>query len=201
MSSQIKAAVVLGSVRPGRLGIRAANYLMNQLKKRQTFEPTFIDPLDYQIGLEEKPLHHYAANETIPVGLKKLGEIMKIQDAFFLVSPEYNHTPGPALLNLLDHFPLSFFSGKTSGIFTYSIGPFGGSRAALALRSMMGEVGALSVSPMVHMTKIHESNQNGIYEDLEMNRLLQMGTDRLINHVEWVSTAFKTQREKFGPPQ
>jgi len=37
-----------------------------------------------------------------------------------MVTPEYNHAPGPALLNLLDHFGSSTFSFKPSVIVSYS---------------------------------------------------------------------------------
>ena len=58
---------------------------------------------------------------------------------------EYNHTIPPALANLLDHFLEEYFY-KPSAIVCYSVGAFGGVRAAIALRAMLGETSGMSSS-------------------------------------------------------
>ncbi|MFP7721446.1 NADPH-dependent FMN reductase [Lysobacter sp. A3-1-A15] len=52
-----------------------------------------------------------------------------------MVSPEYNHSMSPASSDLLNHFPGSAFAFKPSLIATYSSGQWGGTRAAVNMRT------------------------------------------------------------------
>ena len=59
--------------------------------------------------------------------------------------------------NTLNHFGSSLFSYKPSAaIVSYSAGQWGGTRAALALRAPLSELGCLPVSAMVHIPRAHE---------------------------------------------
>jgi hypothetical protein len=73
-----------------------------------------------------------------------------------MVTPEYNHSPSPALLNTLNHFGSSLFSFKPSAIVSYSQGQWGGARAAAGLRPFLSELGCLPVSAMVHVPHAHQ---------------------------------------------
>jgi NAD(P)H-dependent FMN reductase len=64
---------------------------------------------------------------------------------------EYNHAPAPALLDTLNHFGSSSFAFKPSCIVTYSAGQWGGTRAAVGLRTVLSELGCLPVSAMIHI--------------------------------------------------
>jgi NAD(P)H-dependent FMN reductase len=199
--SKIKAAIVLSTVRPGRLGPRAAKYLANQINKRNTFDITIIDPVDYKIALDEKPMFLMGPDDDPSSALKKLNSVLQEQEAYFIVSAEYNHTPPPPLLNLFDHIGQSTFSHKPAGIFTYSSGPYGGARAAVILRNFLSGIQMLTVAPMVCMTSIGDSSEEGKFKDEKLNGLLDLGTKRLIDHVEWTANAFKSHSEKIKGPQ
>ncbi|EOD35847.1 hypothetical protein EMIHUDRAFT_362861 [Emiliania huxleyi CCMP1516] len=73
-----------------------------------------------------------------------------------MVTPEYNHAPSPALVNILNHFGSSVFSFKPSAIVSYSQGQWGGCRAAVGLRPILSELGCLPVSAMVHVPRAHQ---------------------------------------------
>jgi hypothetical protein len=72
----------------------------------------------------------------------------KPQDCFLIVSPEYNHSVPPALAGLMGTFGGSNYTLKPSAIVTYSPGPWGGMRAAVALRPFLSELGCLPVSKL-----------------------------------------------------
>ena len=72
-----------------------------------------------------------------------------------MLSPEYNHSLSPALSHLLNHFGSSSYSYKPSLIVTYCQGQWGGARAAMAMRSYLGELGCIAVSAMIHVPKAH----------------------------------------------
>ena len=80
------------------------------------------DPLEMQVPLLVKPLHHYRDRAEAPAWLKEADRKLCEADAVIVVSAEYNHSIPPALSNLLDHFPGSSFSYKPSGIVCYSMG-------------------------------------------------------------------------------
>jgi len=80
------------------------------------------DPLEMQVPLLVKPLHHYRDRADAPSWLKEANRRLSEADAVVVVSAEYNHSIPPALSNLLDHFPGSSFSYKPSGIVCYSMG-------------------------------------------------------------------------------
>ena len=58
-----------------------------------------------------------------------------VDDAFILVTPEYNGSYTPALKNLLDHYPKQHH--KAFGIATASPGALGGIRAAMQLQQLV----------------------------------------------------------------
>lgn len=60
-----------------------------------------------------------------------MGKKLQAADCFIFVTPEYNHFPGMALINTLNHFSLKTWGFKPSGIVSYSIGAGGGVRAAM----------------------------------------------------------------------
>jgi len=80
------------------------------------------DPLEMQIPLLAKPLHHYREETEAPEWLTEANHKLSEADAVVVVSAEYNHSISPALSSLLGHFPGSSFSYKPSGIVCYSMG-------------------------------------------------------------------------------
>jgi chromate reductase len=149
----MKALLFLGSRRastppqPKRLGERVCAFLSAHLASR--FETALIDPLDFAPAAVFKPVFAYAESSK-PEDLAALERQIVEADAYVMVSPEYNHSMGPALADLLNHFPSSAFAFKPSLIATYSSGQWGGTRAALNMRSYLSELGCLPVSAMLH---------------------------------------------------
>lgn len=201
MSDKLKAVLIIGSVREGRQADKVVKYFKKFLEQRGGFELTIVDPLEYKINLEDKLFHHYQKDEKIPEHMVKLSKILNESDAFFVLSSEYNHAPQPALLNLMDHFPISTYAFKPSGIITYSGGPYGGSRAAFALKPFLSEIGCNSVSPQVHFSSIWEADQDGNPKEEKAQGYLKFQFEKLVNHVEWYGKALKTQREKGDLPK
>jgi len=120
------------------------------------------------------------------------------------VTPEYNHSPSPALMNVLNHFGSSTFSFKPSAIVTYSAGQWGGTRAGVALRTTLSELGALPVSAMIHIPKAQEViNRDGsIVVTSEANdeeERWQKYCSRTFSQLEWWAVAARNHREVVDP--
>ncbi|KAJ1488355.1 flavoprotein-like protein, partial [Baffinella frigidus] len=103
-----------------------------------------------------KPHFAYAQGKA-PEVLETLAGLVASADCYVMVTPEYNHAASPALMNTLNHFGSSLFSFRPSAIVSYSMGQFGGVRAAANLRPFLSELGCLPVSAMVHVPHAHEA--------------------------------------------
>src|SRR5262249_33218793 len=138
----LSVAVLLGSVRRDRMGIRAANLVANELRQRGHVVH-LVDPLELQLPLLDRMYKEHPSGEA-PEPLERLATLYRSVDGFLVVSGEYNHGIPPALKNLLDHFLEEYF-WRPSGIVCYSAGGFGGVRAAMQLRMTLAELGMPSI--------------------------------------------------------
>lgn len=149
----MKVLVFLGSRRassppnPPRLGERVARHLVGEASK--TFDVVLVDPLTLPLEPVFRPVFARPAAE-VPTSMATLHAQIRTANAYVMVSPEYNHSPSPALTDLLNAFPSSAFAFKPSLIVTYSSGQWGGTRAAVGLRTFLSELGCLPVSAMLH---------------------------------------------------
>mmetsp|Transcript_23862 Transcript_23862/g.56092 ORF Transcript_23862/g.56092 Transcript_23862/m.56092 type:complete len:256 (-) Transcript_23862:84-851(-) len=203
-SRALNIAVITGTTRtspPPRpiLGPRVSSYICQTLEDRG-HSVSVIDPRALQIPLLEKPHFAYAPSQ-IPTQLAELHAILVKADAYVAITPEYNHAPSPALLNILNHFGSSVFSWKVSAIVSYSAGQWGGSRAALALRPVLSELGCLPVSALVHVPNagsVFDEDGSVIGDEEEAVKWLGY-VSRCISQLEWWGDAAKAHRSVVDP--
>lgn len=189
----LKIAVIYGSVRKNRQGIKAARFVVKKLEERK-HEVTLIDPLEYKLPLLEKMYKEYEKGKA-PKILEKLRKILKDADAYVIVSAEYNHSVPAALKNIVDHFMEEYFF-KPGLIVCYSAGPFGGSRVSLSWRAILPEVGIISVPSTFLVPKVQNSfDEKGNPLDESYNERIKKPLDEL----EWYANALKVARGKKTP--
>lgn len=190
---KLKIAVIYGSVRTERVGIRAAKAIANSIKE-MGHEATLIDPLEYKLPLLDKRYSDYEKGKA-PKLMEKLSQILSDSDAYVIVSGEYNNSIPPALKNLLDHF-YSEYQFKTSGIVTYSMGPFGGVRNLPNMRAIMGELGAPSIGAHFPIPSVHTAfDENGKPADPKYSERAA----KFLKQLEWHATALKKARAEGLP--
>ena len=107
----MKVAVILGSVRPYRMGPRVGKMVLAELEKRG-HQSTLFDPAEIKLPLLEKPLHWHAPNEEKPQILVQTYESLKSHDAFIIVTPEYNFKLVGKIFILLLFFNLKLASSS-----------------------------------------------------------------------------------------
>ena len=98
----LNTAVVYGSARRARQGIKAARFIVRQLEARG-HTVTLIDSEEQQLPLLDLMYKEYDAGSA-PAAMEAIAETFRIADGFIIVSGEYNHSVPAALKNLLDHF-------------------------------------------------------------------------------------------------
>jgi len=186
-----KIAIIVGSVRRDRQGIKVARWFQKKLKERN-HTVFFVDPLELHLPILDRM---YKEMTDPPQKLKELREMIKEADGYIPVTPEYNHSISSALKNTLDYFLEEYFF-KPSAIVSYSVGGFGGITAAQQLRIIFAELGAPSISSSFTISRV----QNVFAEDGE---LIDTNYDkrafRFLDEFEWYIEAFKNQREKGTP--
>ncbi|MEQ9593088.1 MAG: NAD(P)H-dependent oxidoreductase [Cyclobacteriaceae bacterium] len=186
-------ALIYGSVRSERKGIRAALFLKKQLEVRG-HKVHFIDPLVDSLPLLDKMYKEYKNNDA-PEIMEKIATQLRDADGFVVVSGEYNHSIPPALKNILDHFQKEYFF-KPSAIASYSAGRFGGVRAAVHLRVILAELGTPSIPSILPLPKVGSTfDDSGNTEE----EFVHKSAKKFLDEYEWYLDALKTQREKGTP--
>ena len=159
MKKKLKFAIIYGSTRRKRLGIRLVKYLHTQITKKG-YNSYIIDPLENKLPLLDKRFDDFP-KKNIPTAVKNVQKILNKSDAFILVSAEYNHMPPPALINLLNYYYIEF-NRKPSCICTYSVGDFAGVRVQGPLRSLMTQLGSPAIKYGFFQPKLlNNFNENG----------------------------------------
>ena len=190
----LKYAVLLGSVRRDRMGIRAAQLLLHALDLRG-HAATLVDPMELQLPLLDRMYKEYPKGEA-PENLERLAALYREVDGFLIVSAEYNHGIPPALKNLLDHFLEEYFF-RPSAIASYSAGAFGGVRAAMQLRMTLAELGMPSIPSLFPIPRIGQALDDA---GTATEPRLAESLTRFLDELDWYAVALKRERERSGTP-
>jgi len=186
-----KIAVIVGSVRSERQGMKVAKWVEKKLKDRN-HKVFLIDPAELNLPLLDKM---YKELDSPPENLQQLYNAIKNAEGYIPITPEYNHSISAALKNTLDYLLEEYFF-KPSGIVSYSAGPFGGVLAGNHLRQVLAEMGAPAIPSQLPISKVQDVfGTNGELLDKNYDRR----ADRFFDEFEWYVTALSEQRKKGTP--
>lgn len=220
----IKTVLFMGSAKdiippwggPSRLGDGILEWVKKEILTRSsslgdieaiTHELTVFDPIEVfgkggaleSSGAEIRTPHFFFKSGEAPEGMEAMAKKIKDADCYLVVTPEYNHTLPPSVSGMISHFGGSCYACKPSGIVTYSPGPLGGARAAVALRPFLSELGCIPVSKMACFSMVGDIfEQDGSVKDENSRQLKQL--DALLNQLEWWTIACANQRDASGVP-
>jgi NAD(P)H-dependent FMN reductase len=181
--------VVFGSVRRDRRGIGLARFLVGAIQSRG-HAARLVDPMEVTLPLLDRMYKEYPKGEA-PEALERLAGQIRLADGVVVVSAEYNHSIPPALSNLLDHFLEEYF-WKPSAIACYSAGPYGGVRAAMQLRAMLGELGMPSIPSLFAVPKVQDAYaEDGTPKDPASS---EKYVAKFLGELEWYASALKAAR-------
>src|ERR671912_1716501 len=185
--------VILGSVRSDRKGLRAARFIIRRLEE-QGHEAPLVDPLELKLPLLDRMYKEYPKGKA-PESLERLAELYRRADGFVIVSAEYNQSIPPALSNTLDHFLEEYF-WRPSAIVCYSAGRYGGVRAAVQLRTMLGELGTPSIPSLLPIPEIGTTLTAEGHAEAPW---LDKAASRVVDELVWYAEAFRRQRAQGTP--
>jgi len=178
--------VIAGTTRVQRKSINAARLVADIGRDYENVEITFVDPADFTLpgdgnDLEGKDPRYTAITERA--------------DAFFIVTPEYNHSFPGSLKRLLDS-ELANYNHKPVALAGASSGHWGGLRAVEALVGTVREMGLVVTAYDVYFPMVQDLfNGTG-----ELKPEHRAGYDKSIrkafDELIWFAGALKTASAK-----
>jgi NAD(P)H-dependent FMN reductase len=191
----LKISVITGSTRPNRFSEKPAQWIFEELKKREGVEAQLLDLRDQHLPMFDEPMSPSMAkngdygNEVINAWAKKIAAA----DAYVLVTPEYNHSTSAVLKNALD-LVYAEWNNKAVGFVAY--GSVGGARAVEHLRQIAVELQMASIRNSVHIPG-HKFFPilmgQAEWKPLEDESLMG-AADGMIKQLLWWAKALKTAR-------
>lgn len=189
-----KTIVFYGSYRRDRQGIKAARFTIDRLQERN-HQVIFADAKEYDFGILDRMYKEYEQGQ-VPEKMEELAEHIRTANGFVVVAGEYNHSIQPGLSNLMDRF-LEEYYFRPAGIVSYSVGSFGGVRAAIQLRAFLTEMGMPTISTIFSIPKIGDAlDEAGVPQDAALTKRVAQFLDEL----EWYEEALQRQRQEKGTP-
>jgi NAD(P)H-dependent FMN reductase len=163
MSDPLAVHVVVASTRPERKGPAVAAWFMNQVKAHGGYAAELVDLAAINLPMFDEPRHprfrQYEHAHT-----KAWSALVDRADCFVFVTPEYNYSGPPSLINALDYLTQEW-AYKPVGFVSYG-GVSGGTRSVQMLKQT---VTALKMMPMFEAVSIpffaqHLNKETGVFD-------------------------------------
>ncbi|MGH8274810.1 MAG: NADPH-dependent FMN reductase [Gammaproteobacteria bacterium] len=135
--------IVICSTRPGRVGPSVARWFHGFVESHSKFNAQLVDLADFNLPVYDEPVHP-ALQKYQNAHTKAWSESVAAADAYIFVTPEYNYSPPPSLVNALDYVYREW-NYKPCGFVSYG-GVSGGLRAVQAVKM---QITTLKMMPMV----------------------------------------------------
>jgi NAD(P)H-dependent FMN reductase len=185
----VRLTVVIGSVREGRGGEAIATWFIDRAKQHGKFDVQVADLKDLNLPIMDEP-QHPRLRKYVHDSSRRWSDTVAGSDAFVFVTPEYNYTMPPALVNALDTV-YHEWTYKPVGFVSYG-GISGGMRSVQTAKLM---VTGFKMMPMVEAVNIPFYTQlieNGVFKSNETHdKAVGPMLDELLR---W-SEALKTLRQ------
>lgn len=186
MEDNITVAVLAGTTREQRQSIKAAHYIAEFGKNLSGVEIIFVDPKDF----------NFPGDGNDPEGKDPhYTEITANADAFFIVTPEYNHSFPGSLKRMLDS-ELANYNHKPVAFAGCSNGNWGGVRAIESLISAVRETGLVVMSWDVYFPFVQNIfDENGRMKQ-EYQERYSKSLVKLYDELLWFARYLKVARQE-----
>jgi NAD(P)H-dependent FMN reductase len=186
-----KIAIIIGSTRDVRYGIKPARWIYDTASKRADIDAELVDLRDYPLPF----FNERASNAWVPteneVGQRWQRKVAEF-DGYIFVMPEYNRSVSAALKNALD-FSYPEWNRKPAAAVGY--GSVGAARAVEHLRTIAIE---LQMAPT--RTGVHIQGADFIatlQQGKDLTELTHLGANvrAMLDDLVWWANALKMARE------
>lgn len=187
MPQNITLAVLVGTTRPQRESIKAAKYVAEQAKVHSDIaEVVLVDPKDF----------NFPGDGNDPAGKDpRYSQITRRADAFFIVTPEYNHSFPGSLKRMLDS-EYDNYRHKAVALAGCSNGMWGGVRVCEALLPVCHRLGLVNIQSELYFPKVQNIfDANGQILS-ELAPKYQKNIDKSLVELVWLAKLLKSGREQ-----
>lgn len=164
MSERPQLGVIVSSVREGRAGKPVADWVVERSAAHGAFDVTLLDLKEWDLPLLREPNHprlqKYTEEKT-----RAWSAAVAACDAFVIVTPEYNFSTPPALVNALDHL-YKEWNYKAAGFVSYG-GVSGGLRSVQMTKLLLTTLKIVPLVEAVTISFIAKAVENGRFKSDE----------------------------------
>lgn len=186
MDSSVTIAVLAGTTRQRRESIKAAKYIAAFGSKLPNVEIIFVDPEEF----------NFPGDGNDPEGKDpRYSEIILKADAYFIVTPEYNHSFPGSLKRMLDS-ELENYHHKPVAFAGCSNGNWGGVRAVEALVPAIRESGLVVMSWDLYFPYVQNVFDETGQIKSEFEPRYSKSLARLFDELLWFARLLKTARRE-----
>jgi len=188
-------SVIIGSTRQGRFSEKPAQWILQQLQKRDTIEARLLDLRDFPMPFFDQPVPPAMPGRP-PYEhevVKKWTAQIAASDGFVFVTPEYNYGTSAVLKNAID-WVYPEWNRKAAAFVSY--GSAMGARSVQQLRETAIEIQMAPVRSSVHIpvATLWAHFQGGDVEKGLVEQEKQANT--MIDDLLWWTAALKTACER-----
>ena len=161
----LKLDVIVASTRPGRVGVHVARWFHEVAQTHTAFETEWVDLADLALPMYDEPKHP-RLRDYQHAHTRRWSGIVDAADAFVFVTPEYNFSPTPALINAIDYV-FHEWAYKPIGFVSYG-GVSGGLRAVQATKLIVSALKAVPISEAVVVPFVGQHVKDGTFRPNEV---------------------------------
>ena len=186
MEDTLTIAVLAGTTRVQRESIKAATYVAEFGRKQLNVEIIFVDPKEF----------NFPGDGNDPEGKDpRYSEITAKADAFFIITPEYNHSFPGSLKRMLDS-ELATYNHKPVALAGVSNGNWGGVRAVESLVPAIRETGLVVLSWDVFFPRVQDIfDESGTIKPEYVERY-EVNLQKLYDELIWMAKLLKAGRKQ-----
>jgi NAD(P)H-dependent FMN reductase len=140
--------VITGTTREGRFSERVADWVLDRLQGRATFDLEVLDLRDHPLPLFDGPAPARNPRDYLTENVARLGQAIDRADGFIILTAEYNHGYPAVLKNAMDW---TFVEWQRKPISFVGWGNVGGARAIEQLRNVSVEFEMAPTRHAVHV--------------------------------------------------
>ncbi|CAN5350306.1 NAD(P)H-dependent oxidoreductase [soil metagenome] len=184
--ADITLAVLAGTTRAQRESIKAARYIAAVAGNRENVNVIFVDPKEF----------NFPGDGNDPEGRDpKYTAVVEQADAFFIVTPEYNHSFPGSLKRMLDS-ELALYNHKPVAFAGASNGNWGGVRAVESLVPAVRETGLVVMSWDVYFPYVQNIFDSSGQIGQEFAARYDKSVNKLLDELLWFASILKSERSK-----
>jgi NAD(P)H-dependent FMN reductase len=186
----LKLYVIVASTRPGRQGTSVGKWFDEVARKHAGFDVELIELAEVDLPLLDEP-HHPRLRKYEHEHTKRWSARIDAADAFVFVTPEYNYSAPPSLLNAIDYL-LHEWTYKPVGFVSYG-GVSAGLRSVQMTKQTVTAVGMVPLKEAVSIpfSAQYVNSETGVFDPGEVQ--VKAGNTMLDELLKW-ATALKAMR-------